>query len=99
MDVRALRSPLTEPQVEELLRVVCVDLGLCLTPDTYDQLVTATHTEVLALTDAIFVAEGCSPQKADRTLYSRVRECVEAAFAGDTASVTPNKSLERTREG
>jgi hypothetical protein len=99
MVVPALRSPLTESQVEELLRVVCVDLGLCLTPDTYDQLVTATHTEVSAMTNAILVAEGLSPQEADSKLYARVRECVEATFAGVTASVTPNKSLERTREG
>ncbi len=72
--------------MERLLRVVCVDLGYCLTPDTYDELVTATHTDVESLTLAILVAEGMSPQTAEGHLYGRVRQCVEAAFADGTAS-------------
>ena len=82
----ALRSPLTVSQVEELLRVVCVDLGYCLTPDTYDQLVTATHTDAETLTLAILVAEGMSPQTAGGHVYGPVRQCVEAAFADGSAS-------------
>jgi hypothetical protein len=82
----ALRSPLTETQVEKLLCVVCVDLGLCLTPDTYEQLVTTPHRDAVLLTDAIFVADGMSPQTADRKLYGQVRACVEDAFSAVTAS-------------
>lgn len=73
-------SSLTESQVEALLRRVCVELGLCLTPDTYDHLVTHAPTEITALTDAIFVAEGIAPEAANRTLYGQVRACVEEAF-------------------
>jgi len=80
----ALRSPLSEAQVEALLRVVCVELGLCLTPDTYDQLVTTPHQDVALLTDAIFLAEGMSPQTAG--LYGQVRACVEHAFSTAIAS-------------
>jgi hypothetical protein len=73
-------SPLTESQVEALLHRVCVELGLCLTPDTYDHLVTHAPTDVASLTDAIFVAEGIAPETADRKLYGQVRGCVEEAF-------------------
>jgi hypothetical protein len=72
--------PLTESQVEALLHRVCVELGLCLTPDTYDHLVTHAPTDVTSLTDAIFVAEGIPPATADRKLYGQVRGCVEEAF-------------------
>ena len=86
MAAPALRSPLTESQVEELLRVVCVDLGYCLTPNTYDQLVTGKHTDPETLTLAILVAEGMSPQEAAVHLNGSVRQCVEAAFADGSAS-------------
>jgi len=74
------KSQLTESQVETLLHVVCVKLGLCLTPDTYDRLVTDALGDIESLTDAIFVAEGMSPQTANRNLYGQVRACVEQAF-------------------
>jgi len=71
---------LIESDVEALLYRVCVDLGLCLTPDTYDHLVTHAPDTVDAMTDAIFRAEGMNPATADRWLYGRVREYVAAAF-------------------
>jgi hypothetical protein len=73
-------SSLTESQVEALLYRVCVELGLCLTPDTYDHLVTHAPTDVASLTDAIFVAEGIPPETANRKLYGQVRACVEEAI-------------------
>ena len=74
------RLKLTESQVEALLYRVCVELGLCLTPDTYDRLVTDAPEDVASLTDAIFVAEGMLPELANRKLYGQVRTCVEEAF-------------------
>lgn len=71
---------LIESDVEALLYRVCVDLGLCLDPVTYDQLVTNAPGDVDAMTDAIFAAEGMNPADADRALYGRVREYVVAAF-------------------
>jgi hypothetical protein len=82
----ALRSSLTESQLEVLLRRVCVDLGICLTPDTYDQLVTAPSGDAASLTDAIFEAEGMSPQSADRALYAKVKSYVDDALSGVTSS-------------
>jgi hypothetical protein len=73
-------SPLTESQVQALLHRLCVELGLCLTPDMYDHLVTHAPSDVASLTDAIFVAEGIPPETADRKLYGQVRGCVEEAF-------------------
>jgi len=71
---------LMESDVEALLYRVCVDLGLCLTPDTYDHLVTHAPDTVEAMTNAIFAAEGMNLANADRALYGRVREYVAAAF-------------------
>lgn len=71
---------LMESDVEALLYRVCVELGLCLDPDTYDHLVTSAPDDVDAMTNAIFTAEGTNPESADRALYGRVREYVLAAF-------------------
>ena len=71
---------LMESDVEALLYRVCVDLGLCLDPGTYDHLATHAPDDVDAMTDAIFAAEGINPANADRALYGRVREYVAAAF-------------------
>lgn len=73
-------SQLTESQVEALLYRVCVELGLCLTPDTYDHLVTHAPIDVASMTDAIFVAEGIPPETANLKLYGQVRAYVEEAF-------------------
>jgi len=72
---------LMDSDVEALLYRVCVDLGLCLDPGSYDHLVTHAPENVDAMTDAIFAAEGMNPASADRALYGRVREYVLAAFA------------------
>ncbi len=82
----ALRSPLTESQLEALLSRVCVDLGLCLTPDSYDHLVTSPPGDAASLTDAIFVAEGMSPRSADQSLYAKVKSYVEDALSGVASS-------------
>ena len=71
---------LMESDVEALLYRVCVDLGLCLEPGTYEHLATHAPDDVDAMTDAIFAAEGINPANADRVLYERVREYVVAAF-------------------
>jgi len=71
---------LMESDVEALLYRVCVDLGLCLDPGTYDHLAIHAPEDVDAMTDAIFAAEGINPANADRVLYGRVREYVVAAF-------------------
>ena len=71
---------LMESDVEALLYRVCVDLGLCLDPRTYEQLVTNAPDDADAMTDAIFAAEGMNRANADRALYGRVREYVVAAF-------------------
>ena len=80
------RSLLTESQVEALLYRVCVELGLCLTPDIYDRLVTVAPGDAASMTDAIFVAEGMSPQFANGKLYGQVRACVEEAFLQATSA-------------
>ena len=71
---------LMESDVEALLYRVCVDLGLCLTPGTYDDLVTHAPDSVDAMTDAIFVAEGMNPATTNRGTYRQVRAYVAAAF-------------------
>ena len=72
---------LIESDIDALLYRVCVDLGLCLDPDTCDQLVANAPDDVDAMTDAIFAADGMNPATADRALHARVREYVVAAFA------------------
>jgi hypothetical protein len=72
---------LIESEVEALLYRVWVDLGVCLTPDSYDHLVTNAPNSIDGMTDAIFAAEGIDAAKADSRLKSRVREYVVAAFA------------------
>jgi hypothetical protein len=71
---------LIESDVEALLYRICADLGLCLTPDTYDHLVTHAPDTVDAMTDAIFAAEGGNPATANRETYGQVRAYVAAAF-------------------
>jgi hypothetical protein len=71
---------LMESDVEALLYRVRVDLGLCLDPESYDQLVIHAPGDVDAMTDAIFAADGVNPATADRALYGRVRAYVAEAF-------------------
>ena len=75
-----MQRTLMDSDVEALLYRVCVDLGLCLNSDTYDQLVTHASDGIDAMTDAIFTAQGMNPSTADPKLYGRVREYVAAAF-------------------
>lgn len=71
---------LGERQTRQLLDSLCIKLGFCLPPDDIEHLASDPPTDVLAFTDAVFVAEGLSPETADRHLYRQVRNMVAAAF-------------------
>lgn len=55
-------------------------LGFCLPPVERQRLAENPPREVLAFTDAVFVAEEMDPVIGDRHLYRQVRELVREAF-------------------
>ena len=71
---------LTPPEVEKLLRDLCVRLGFCLPPDEQQRLETSPPADVRSFTDAVFVAEGLDPETASRNLYRQVGDLVTDAF-------------------
>ena len=71
---------ISERRVRKLLDQLCVQLGFCLPPEDAQRLASDPPTEVRAFTDALFSAEGFSPETADRHLYRRVRDMIASAF-------------------
>jgi hypothetical protein len=92
---------ITEAEAEKLLGVLCVKYGFCLPPLWHARLQSCPPKSVAKFTDTVFHAEGLDPDTADRAMYRAMYEEVRLAFersAQNAAGVTPNTSLERTRE-
>ena len=66
--------------IDLLLDTLCVRLGFCLAPSDRQRMRTNPQSNVVAFTDAVFVAEGLDPTVADRHLYRQVRDLVREAF-------------------
>jgi len=75
---------LTPVQVGKLLDRLCVDLGFCLPPDDGMRLAKNPPGDVRSFVDAVFPAEGMSPEMADRHLYRQVTKVVREAFPRDS---------------
>lgn len=65
--------------IQPLLDELCVDLGFCLPPAEQAHLRQAPLVDVEQFTNAVFVAEGLSPDE-HKDLRSQVRERVERYF-------------------
>jgi hypothetical protein len=74
------RLVLSVEQCSRLLDKLCVRMGFCIPPLERERLVDNPPAEVLAFTDAVFVAEGMDPAMATRQLYRQVRDLVREAF-------------------
>lgn len=74
---------MSEDRTRQLLNDLCVKLGFCLPTQDVERLVDHPPPDVLAFTDAVFLAEGLAPDTADRALYRRVRDMVAAALLED----------------
>jgi len=92
---------ITEAEAEKLLGVLCVKYGFCLPPSWHARLQACPPKSVAKFTDTVFHAEGLDPATADRAMYRAMYEEVRSAFERSAQSagfVTPNTSLERTRD-
>ena len=92
---------ITQEEAEKLLGVLCVKYGFCLPPLWQARLQTCPPKSVAKFTDTLFHAEGLDPATVGRAMYRGMYEEVRAAFersAQNVGGVTPNTSLERTRE-
>jgi len=63
-------------KLDQLLDLLCVELGFCLSPAEHARLASSPPSSVKAFTDAVFVAEGLDPVTADRHLWRQVRDRV-----------------------
>lgn len=72
MEVRELGLSLVQ-DVDDLLYVLCVDLGFCLPPDERTRLCAAPPPGIDAFTDAVLVAEGLDPLFVNKQLRRAVR--------------------------
>jgi hypothetical protein len=92
---------ISEAEAEKLLGVLCVKYGFCLPTLWQARLQTCPPKSVAKFTDTVFQAEGLDPNTVDRAMYRGMYEEVRVAFersAQIAGSVTPNQSLERTRD-
>ncbi|MEX0734236.1 MAG: hypothetical protein WD944_01365 [Steroidobacteraceae bacterium] len=71
---------LDERNVKALLDRLCVDLGFCLPPQEQHRLSQNPPSDIIAFTEAVFIAEGLNPEYADRHLHRQVRDYVAEAF-------------------
>jgi len=93
---------ITEAEAAKLLGTLCVKYGFCLPDLWHARLRDCPPKSVAKFTDTVFHAEWLDPATADRAVYWALYEEVRGAFersAQGAGSVTPNTSLERTREG
>ena len=85
-------------QCSRLLDKLCVRLGFCLPPVERQRLAENPPPELLAFTDAVFVAEEMDPVTADRHLYREVRDLIREAFvAAEEAALQEAIHLGDTR--
>jgi hypothetical protein len=70
-----------ENDVEDLLNMLCAEMGFCLSPAQFERLAGSEPNDASAFTDEVFRAEGMDPETADRHLYRQVRDVVTATFA------------------
>jgi ketosteroid isomerase-like protein len=73
-------DPLTQAEVAQLVKVLCVDFGFCLTVEAARDLETNPPRTVNAFTQAVFTADGQDPAIADERFYTRVESVVAATF-------------------
>jgi len=71
--------PLTSKETTALLSKLCVDYGICL-PMASAHLGTPAPADIDSFTNAVFSAEGLSPEGVDRHLYRQARAQVAEAF-------------------
>ena len=79
-DAQSLIAQMRTGRLKKLLDVLCTDLGFCLPPQQLARIEAEEWVDVVALTDAVFMAEGLNPQAADRHLYRQVRQHVAEAL-------------------
>ena len=93
---------ITPAEADTVLGALCVKYGFCLPPLWLARLRDFPPKSIAKFTDTVFHAEGLDPRAADRAMYKAMLEEVRAGFERSSASITaltPNTSLERTREG
>jgi hypothetical protein len=80
-DVSTVVVPTLNPSsVDVLLDGLCITLGFCLLPEARLKLRHDPALDVATFTNAVFLAEGLEPSRADRQLYRRVRDMIQDAF-------------------
>jgi hypothetical protein len=92
---------ITPAEAETVLGTLCVKYGFCLPPLWHARLRDCPPKSVAKFTDTVFHAEGLDPRTADRSMYKAMLDEVRAGFERSSASatsLTPNTSLERTRD-
>lgn len=73
-------EPLTQAEVAQLIKVLCVDFGFCLTVEAAKELETNPPRTVDAFTKAVFTADGEDPAVAGERFYGQVERFVAATF-------------------
>lgn len=71
---------LSEKEVRDLLSVLCIRLGFCLSPSEQSRLATTPPSDIDRFSEAVFLAEGLDPLTSRSELYHQVRDLVADAF-------------------
>lgn len=69
----------TADDIEALLEILCVELGICLRGEAYHRLVDNPPPDAAAFTDAVFRAQGLDPAS-DAKLHRQVQFRVSQVF-------------------
>lgn len=69
----------TADDIETLLGILCVELGICFHDEVYDRLVDSAPSDAAAFTEAIFRAQGLDPASNGK-LHRQVQFRVSQVF-------------------
>ena len=70
----------SEQEIEDLLEVLCVEMGFCLSPRMNARLAKFPPKSPAKFVDAFVKAEGLNPALMEKSLYQSLLSSVEAVY-------------------
>jgi len=85
---RQIKTPLSTNQLQCLLDELCIRLGFRLPLTAIERLEKKQLLDARDFADEVFRAEGLNPRTADKFLWARVRNTIDAHFSDSRDNTT-----------